>query len=107
MINIIISYLIDLSIPHNIIISECGTTFYIIPRNFNEVKSNLEYNTNWLDLSGFLTVKTQSFFDNSESRINEFYDFISNKLTLKEESYKEITFNIIKKLQGSYKVNIY
>jgi hypothetical protein len=107
MINIIISDLIDLSIPHNIIIADCGSSFYIIPRNFNEVKSNLDYNTNWLDLSGFLTVKTQDFFDNSEKRINEFYDFISTKLTLKEESFKEITGNIIKKLQGTYKINIY
>lgn len=106
MVNIIISYLIDLSIPHNIIISDCGSTFYIIPRNFNEVKSNLEYNTNWLDLSGFLTVKTQDFFNNSESRINEFYECINSKLTLKEESFKEITENIIKKLQGTYKINV-
>jgi len=107
MVNIIVSDLIDLSIPHNIIISDCGSTFYIIPRNFNEVKSPLEYNTNWLDLSGFLTVKTENFFNDAENRINEFYDCISSKVIVKDECFKEITDNIIKKLQGTYKINVY
>lgn len=107
MVNIIVSDLIDLSIPHNIIISDCGATFYIIPRNFNEVKSPLEYNTNWLDLSGFLTVKTENFFNNAENRIGEFYENINTKLTVKDECFKEINSKLINKLQGTYKLNIY
>lgn len=107
MVNIIVSDLIDLSIPHNIIISECGNAFYIIPRNFNEVKSPLEYNTNWLDLSGIITAKTENFFNNAENRINEFHDCVNAKLTLKDESFKEINQKIINKLQNTYKIKVY
>ena len=105
-VNMIISHLIDMSIPHNIIITEGGKVFYILPRNFNENKSNLEFNTNWLDLSGMLTTKTQDFFDNAESKINQFFEFIANHLTLNDASYLEINENLLKKLESLYKVNI-
>ena len=105
-VNMIVSHLIDMSVPHNIIISEGGKTFYILPRNFNENKSNLEFNTNWLDLSGMLTAKSQEFFDNAESKINLFFEFVSSQLTLNDASYLEINENLLKKFQSLYKVNI-
>ncbi len=105
-VNMIISHLIDMSIPHNIIISEGGKVFYILPRNFNENKSNLEFNTNWLDLSGMLTAKSKEFFDNAESKINQFFEFVSTQLTLSDASYLEINDNLLKKFQSLYKVNV-
>jgi hypothetical protein len=105
-VNMIVSHLIDMSVPHNIIISEGGKVFYILPRNFNENKSNLEFNTNWLDLSGMLTAKSQDFFNNAESKINLFFEFVSSQLTLSDGSYLEINENLLKKLQSLYKVNI-
>ena len=71
------------------------------------MKSALEFNTNWLELSGILTAKTEDFFNNAENRINEFHENINLKLTVKDECWKEMNFNIIKKLQGTYKINVY
>ena len=105
-VNMFISFMIDLSIPHNILIAEGGKVFYIIPRNFNEVKSNLEFNTNWLDLCGFLTVKTNEFFDNAETRINEFFDFVRNSLTVNEKSFNEMKENIFKNFKFLYNVKL-
>lgn len=104
-VNMIVSYLLDRSIPHNIIISDGGKTFYIIPRNFNEGKSNLEFNTNWLDLAGLLSVKSQEFFDNAETRMNEFFNFVRNSLSLNEASFNEITENILNNFEKIYKVS--
>jgi len=104
-VNLIVSHLIDMSIPHNIIISEGGKVFYILPRNFNENKSNLEFNTNWLDLSGMITAKSLEFYTNAEYKLIDFHDFVSNNLTLNENSFREINEHIYKKLLTIYKMN--
>jgi hypothetical protein len=105
-VNMIVSYLIDMSIPHNILISEGGKVFYILPRNFNEIKSkNLDFNTNWIDLCGVITAKSQEFFDNAENKISEFYEYVANHLSLTDLSYNEINDNFFKKFQNLYKVN--
>jgi hypothetical protein len=57
MVNFILTKLIDLSIPHNILISDKGQSFYIFPRKFIEASEKLEYNTCWNDLSGLITFK--------------------------------------------------
>jgi hypothetical protein len=69
-VNLILSQLIDLEIPHNVIISEMGHTFYVIPRQFDD--ANLPFNTCWSDLSGLITIKEKSLYNGAA----EFEDII-------------------------------
>jgi hypothetical protein len=56
MVNFILAKLIDMSIPHNLLITDNGQGFYIFPRKFSE-NEKLDYNTCWNDLSGMITFK--------------------------------------------------
>jgi len=55
---IVLNYLIDLNIPHNILIADEGMTIYIIPRKFDLLIENVSFYTSFESLCGFVKCKT-------------------------------------------------
>eukprot|EP00356_Strombidium_inclinatum_P007109 CAMPEP_0170482874 /NCGR_PEP_ID=MMETSP0208-20121228/2699_1 /TAXON_ID=197538 /ORGANISM="Strombidium inclinatum, Strain S3" /LENGTH=118 /DNA_ID=CAMNT_0010755757 /DNA_START=776 /DNA_END=1132 /DNA_ORIENTATION=- len=60
---IVLNYLIDQNIPHNILIADEGMTLYIIPRKFDLLIENVNFFTSFETLCGFVKFKTQEAYD--------------------------------------------
>lgn len=63
---IVLNYLIDQNIPHNILIADEGMTMYIIPRKFDMLIENCTFLTSFETLCGFVKFKHQSSYASSD-----------------------------------------
>lgn len=54
---VVINYLIDKNIPHNLLIADEGMTLYLIPRKFDLLIENISFSTGFETLCGFVKVK--------------------------------------------------
>ena len=62
---IVLNYLIDLNIPHNLLVADEGMTIYIIPRKFDLLIENVSFFTSFETLCGFLKCKTEAAYNNA------------------------------------------
>ena len=60
---IVLNYLIDQNIPHNILMADEGMTLYIIPRKFDLLIENIQFFTSFETLCGFIKFKTQKAYN--------------------------------------------
>ena len=51
--------MIDLNVPHNILVTDEGMTVFVIPRKFDMLIENVPFYTSFESLSGFVKYKTQ------------------------------------------------
>lgn len=69
---IVLNYLIDQNIPHNILIADEGMTLYIIPRKFDLLIDNVQFFTSFETLCGFIKFKTeQAYTEATEESMNK------------------------------------
>ena len=54
-----INLMIDLNVPHNILVTDEGMTVFVIPRKFDMLIENVPFYTSFESLSGFVKYKTQ------------------------------------------------
>ena len=66
---IVLNYLIDQNIPHNILMADEGMTLYIIPRKFDLLIENIQFFTSFETLCGFIKFKTAKAFEESSSEL--------------------------------------
>ena len=59
---VVLNYLIDKNIPHNILIADDGMTMYIIPRKFDLLIENVNFSTSFETLCGFVKCKVESYY---------------------------------------------
>lgn len=59
---VVLNYMIDKNMPHNILISEEGMTIYIIPRKFDLLIENVNFFTSFETLCGFVKCKVEMAF---------------------------------------------
>ena len=60
---IVLNYLIDQNIPHNILVADEGMTLYIIPRKFDMLIENVAFFTSFESLCGFVKYKNEDAFN--------------------------------------------
>ena len=98
--NLILTKLIDKEIPHNIIMTNQGKTFYLIPRKFEEKKQ--KYNTCWNDLSGLITCKEeQTFNEINEENINKFF---KEEISLEKDNFDKITAELLTQIDSVFEI---
>ena len=103
LVNLILSKLIDKEIPHNIIITNQGRTFYLIPRNFE--KKEHKINTCWNDLAGLITCKDEkTYAEINEESINQ---FMKNEVSLENNKFQELNKDIIEQIDSVYEIKKY
>lgn len=61
---VVLNYLIDKNIPHNILIADEGMTIYIIPRKFDLLIENVNFFTSFETLCGFVKCKQENAYKN-------------------------------------------
>ena len=103
LVNLILTKLIDKQIPHNIVITNQGRTFYVIPRKFENEKHKI--NTCWNDLAGLVTCKEENTFDSiTENEINEFF---KNEISLESKAFQDVTNDIITQIESVFEIKKY
>lgn len=55
--------MIDLNIPHNILVTDEGMTVFVIPRKFDMLIDKVPFYTSFESVCGFIKYKTQQSFD--------------------------------------------
>lgn len=101
--NLILSKLIDKEVPHNLILTNQGTCFYLIPRKFEDKKH--EINTCWNDLAGLVTCKEENTFEiMSQEKVDE---FLKKEISMEDDKFKEITEDIVRQVESIYEIKKY
>ena len=103
LVNLILTKLIDKEIPHNMILTNQGRTFYLIPRKFDDKKHKI--NTCWNDLAGLITCKDQKTFD--EIKEDEIDKFFKEEVSLEINNFKTLTQDIITQIDSVFEIKKY
>ena len=103
LVNLILSKLIDKEIPHNMIMTNQGRTFYLIPRKFENKKHKI--NTCWNDLAGLITCKEQKTFD--EIKEDEIDKFFKDEVSLESSNFQTLTQDIITQIDSVFEIKKY
>ena len=103
LVNLILTKLIDKEIPHNIVITNQGRTFYVIPRKFENKKHKI--NTCWNDLAGLITCKEQKTFD--EIKEDEIDKFFKDEVSLESNNFQTLTQDIITQVDSVFEIKKY
>lgn len=101
---VVLNYLIDKNIPHNILIADEGMTLYIIPRKFDLLIENVNFFTSFETLCGFVKCKLEPAFKNMKA--DEFSKRVSSGVSLKESEFEAIKKELVEKFLGEYEGEI-
>lgn len=101
--NIILTKLIDKEIPHNLILTNQGTTFYLIPRKFEDKKHII--NSCWNDLAGLITCKDEKTFN--EITPEKVEEFLKNEISLDSNTFEELNQSIMNQIESVYEIKKY
>ncbi len=97
---VVLNYLIDKNIPHNILIADEGMTLYIIPRKFDLLIENVNFFTSFETLCGFVKCKVETAFKNMKA--DEFSKRVNGGVSLKESEFETIKKELVEKFLGEY-----
>ena len=101
--NLILSKLIDKGIPHNIIMTNQGKNFYLIPRKFEDKKQ--KFNSCWNDLAGLITCKEQKSFDEiNEQEVDKFF---RDEISLDQNEFGQINEEIVTQIDSVFEIKKY
>jgi len=101
--NLILSKLIDKGIPHNIIMTNQGKNFYLIPRKFEDKKQ--KFNSCWNDLAGLITCKEQKSFDEiNEQEVDKFF---RDEISLEQNEFGQINEEIVTQIDSVFEIKKY
>lgn len=97
---VVLNYLIDKNIPHNILIADEGMTMYIIPRKFDLLIENVNFSTSFETLCGFVKCKVETAYKNL--KYEEFFKRVQTSVSLKDTEFNTIKKDLIDKFMGEY-----
>ena len=103
LVNLILTKLIDKEIPHNMVMTNQGRTFYLIPRKFENKKHKI--NTCWNDLAGLITCKEQKTFD--EIKEDEIDKFFKDEVSIESTNFQTLTQDIITQIDSVFEIKKY
>ena len=97
---VVLNYLIDKNIPHNILISDEGMTLYIIPRKFDLLIENVNFSTSFETLCGFIKCKMEVGY--KSMKYEEFTKRVIAGVSLKDNEFATLKQDLIEKFLGEY-----
>ena len=96
---VVLNYLIDQNIPHNLLVADEGMTLYIIPRKFDLLIENVNFSTSFETLCGFVRYKIDQGYKSAK------YDDWTKRVqtvSLKEAEFAQIKHDLVNKFLGEY-----
>ena len=97
---VVLNYLIDKNIPHNILIADEGMTLYIIPRKFDLLIENVNFFTSFETLCGFIKCKMEIVY--KPMKYEEFTKRMNAGVSLKDTEFNTVKQDLIEKFLGEY-----
>ena len=97
---IVLNYLIDMNIPHNILIADEGMTLYIIPRKFDLLIENVSFFTSFETLCGFIKFKTEKAYTSSTNE--SITEQLKESVSVGEEDFERMKTELIDKFMKEY-----
>jgi hypothetical protein len=100
---IVLNYLIDMNIPHNILITDEGMTLYIIPRKFDLLIENVNFFTSFESLCGLIKFKTQTAYESST--FEDVKRQMQQSVSVGNEDFDRMKNELIEKFLKEYEGN--
>ena len=82
---VVLNYMIDKNIPHNVLVSDEGMTLYIIPRKFDLLIENVNFFTSFESLCGFIKCKVELGY--KSMKYEEFVKRVNSGVSLKDTEF--------------------
>ena len=92
--------LLTSNIPHNMLITEGGMVFYIIPRHFDGNIPSADYATTFLDLSGAFSCLSHDVYANSDHL--KFIEYCQKFVSLTNSEFENMKQTVLMKLDAQY-----
>jgi hypothetical protein len=97
---IVLNYLIDLNIPHNLLVADEGMTVYIIPRKFDLLIENVTMFTSFETLCGFLKCKTEVAYNAATPE--KIQKELRESVSVTDEDFARFKTELIEKFDKEY-----
>jgi len=97
---VVLNYLIDANIPHNILVADEGMTLYIIPRKFDMLIENVSFFTSFESLCGFVKFKSEQAYESATAE--SVCDAMAKQVSLTRPEFDNIKEALITKFLGEY-----
>lgn len=94
------NYLIDLNIPHNLLVADEGMTIYIIPRKFDLLIENVSFFTSFETLCGFLKCKTEVAYNGATT--DKIEKELRESVSVNAEDFERFKTELISKFDKEY-----
>ena len=92
--------MIDMNLPHNILVTDEGMTVYVIPRKFDMVIENVPFYTSFESLCGFVKFKNKQAFDGATEASVE--QLMREQVSLDESEFAGFQKRIVDKFSQEY-----
>ena len=92
--------MIDMNMPHNILVTDEGMTCYVIPRKFDMLIEKVPFYTSFESLCGFVKYKTKQSF--SQATDEQFMQMMSEKVSLSNTEFRDFRDKVIQKFSAEY-----
>lgn len=97
---VVLNYLIEGNIPHNILVADEGMTLYIIPRKFDMLIENVQFFTSFESLCGFVKFKTQQAYASANAA--EISKLLSEQVSMPKEEFANLKNALVTKFLTEY-----
>lgn len=97
---IVLNYLIDQNIPHNILIADEGMTLYIMPRKFDMLIEKVQFFTSFETLSGFIKFKSEVAY--SQATSEQVAEQLRQSVSLNQEDFERMKEELVGKFMKEY-----
>ena len=97
---VVLNYMIDKNIPHNLLIADDGMTMYIIPRKFDLLIENVTFFTSFETLCGFIKCKVEMSY--KSMKYEDLYKRLNTAVSLKDTEFNQIKEDLIQKFLTEY-----
>ncbi len=97
---VVINYLINENIPHNVLFADEGMTVYLIPRKFDLLIEGVQFFTSFETLCGMIKFKTEAAYQGASAMA--IADQLANQVSFSPTEFKKLKQDIVNKFMTEY-----
>lgn len=99
-----INLMIDVNMPHNILVTDEGMTVYVVPRKFDMLIENVPFYTSFESLCGFVKYKSADAYEQAdESKVMQ---LLSEKVSLSQAEFDDFQQKLVSKFMKEYESEV-
>lgn len=99
-VGVVVNYLIDQNMPHNMLIADEGMTVFLIPRKFDMLIENVSFFTSFETLCGFIKFKNEQAYGNATwSSVDQ---QLKENVSLSDDEFTQLKEALVAKFLSEY-----